>query len=211
MRFSSLLIMASVLAFGVNQPVLSKSSGTKLLSSWSDPSSPLITGKKVLVVFIDSNIDKRKAVETEMAKYIPDAVLGYTLLPDQSMLQDNEATRFQLKRNQIEYVVALRYDGTVPQFDAKTTEVYKDQSDFGSVAGMYGYWNNGWRDAYKQESITKSNKVIVQVETKVFDVATDKLVWSSKSQTVNPQNADEAVGGVIKANADAMKKSGLIK
>lgn len=211
MRFSNLLVLAAVLAFGVSQPVFSKSTGTKLLSSWSDPSSPYITGKKVLVVFIDSDMDKRKAVETEMAKYIPDAVLGYTLLPDQSMLQDNEATRFQLKRNGIEYVVALRYDGTVPQFDAKKTEVYKDQSDFGSVAGMYGYWNNGWRTAYKEESITKSNKTIVQVETKVFDALTDKLVWSSKSQTVNPQNADEAVGGVIRANADAMKKSGLIK
>ena len=160
---------------------------------------------------MDSDMEKRKAVETEMAKYIPNAVLGYTLLPDQSMLQDTEATRFQLKRNEIEYVVALRYDGTVPQFNAKTTDVYKDQSDFGSVAGMYGYWDNGWKSAYKQQSITKTNKTIVQLETKVFDAPADKLVWSSKSQTVNPQNADEAIGGVIKANADAMRKSGLIK
>jgi hypothetical protein len=209
MRIVSLLLLATALT--LSGAATAKSKGTKLLSSWSDPSVPFITGKKVLVVFIDSDIEKRKAIETEMAKYIKDAVLGYALLPDQSMLQDTEATRFQLKRNEIEYVVALRFDGTVPQFDSKTTDVYKDQSDFGSVAGMYGYWDNGWKSAYQQESITKTNKVIVQVETKVFDVATEKLIWSSKSQTVNPQNADEAVGGVIKANADAMRKDGLIK
>ena len=209
MRIVSLLLLATALTFSAT--ATAKSKDTKLLSSWSDPSAPIITGKKVLVVFMDSDIEKRKAVETEMAKYIPNAVLGYTLLPDQSMLQDTEATRFQLKRNEIEYVIALRYDGTVPQFNAKTTDVYKDQSDFGSVAGMYGYWDNGWKSAYKQQSITKSNKTIVQLETKVFDAPADKLVWSSKSQTVNPQNADEAIGGVIKANADAMKKSGLIK
>lgn len=209
MRIVSLLLLATALTFSA--AATAKSKDTKLLSSWSDPSAPIISGKKVLVVFIDSDMEKRKAVETEMAKYIPNAVLGYTLLPDRSMLQDTEATRFQLKRNEIEYVVALRYDGTVPQFNAKTTDVYKDQSDFGSVAGMYGYWDNGWKSAYKQQSITKSNKTIVQLETKVFDAPADKLVWSSKSQTVNPQNADEAIGGVIKANADAMRKSGLIK
>ncbi len=99
----------------------------------------------------------------------------------------------------------------MPQFDAKTTNVYKDQADFGSVAGMYGYWDNGWKSAYQQQSITKNNKTIVQIETKVFDVPTEKMIWTSKSQTMNPQNADEAVGGVIKANADAMRKDGLIK
>lgn len=209
MRIVSLLLLATALTLSF--AATAKSKGTKLLSSWSDPSVPYIAGKKVLVVFIDSDLDKRKAVETEMAKYIQDSILGYTLLADPSMLQDTEATRFQLKRHEIEYVVALRYDGTVPQFNAKTTEVYKDQSDFGSVAGMYGYWDNGWKNAYQQESITKTNKTIVQVETKVFDVPADKLIWSSKSQTVNPQNADEAVGGVIKANADAMRKDGLLK
>ncbi|HWS40032.1 MAG TPA: hypothetical protein VN247_01925 [Arenimonas sp.] len=209
MRIVSLLLLATALT--LSSAATAKSKGTKLLSSWSDPSVPIISGKKVLVVFIDSDLEKRKAVETEMAKYIKNSVLGYTLLADRSMLENNEATRFQLKRHAIDYIVALHFDGTVPQFDAKTTNVYKDQADFGSVAGMYGYWDNGWKSAYQQQSITKNNKTIVQIETKVFDVPTEKMIWTSKSQTMNPQNADEAVGGVIKANADAMRKDGLIK
>lgn len=209
MRIVSLLLLATALT--LSSAATAKSKGTKLLSSWSDPSVPIISGKKVLVVFIDSDLEKRKAVETEMAKYIKNSVLGYTLLSDRSMLENNEATRFQLKRHAIDYIVALHFDGTVPQFDAKTTNVYKDQADFGSVAGMYGYWDNGWKSAYQQQSITKNNKTIVQIETKVFDVPTEKMIWTSKSQTMNPQNADEAVGGVIKANADAMRKDGLIK
>lgn len=209
MRIVSLLLLATALT--LSSAATAKSKGTKLLSSWSDPSVPIISGKKVLVVFIDSDLEKRKAVESEMAKYIKNSVLGYTLLSDRSMLENNEATRFQLKRHAIDYIVALHFDGTVPQFDAKTTNVYKDQADFGSVAGMYGYWDNGWKSAYQQQSITKNNKTIVQIETKVFDVPTEKMIWTSKSQTMNPQNADEAVGGVIKANADAMRKDGLIK
>jgi hypothetical protein len=210
MRFSSLLLLAVTLSLPGIASADSKK-GTKLLSVWSDPSVPIISGKKVLVVFQDKDVEKRRVVETEMAKYISGAELGVTVLPEQEMLKNTEATRFQLKRKQIAYVVVMRFNGTVPQLNYKASGVYKEQADMGNVAGMYGYWSNGWKDAYRSESITKTNKTIAQMETKVFDVATEKLLWSSKSQTINPVNADEAIGGVLMANAEAMRKSGLIK
>lgn len=210
MRALTLLALAAALAVGGTASA-AKTKGTELMASWSDPSIPLISGGKVLVVFMGSDVEQRRAVETEMAKHIKNAELGVTLLPEQEMLKNTEATRFQLKRHQIQYLVVMRYEGTVPQLDYKESGVYKEQADMGSIGGMYGYWGNGWKDEYRKESITKTNKTIAQMSTKVFDVATEKLVWASRSQTINPQNADEAVGGVIKANADAMRKAGLIK
>lgn len=210
MRFSSFLLLA--ISLSVSGFVCADAKkGTKLISVWSDPSVPIISGKKVLVVFQDKDVEKRRVVETEMAKTIKGAELGVMLLPEQEMLKNTEATRFQLKRKQIAYVVVMRFNGTVPQLNYKESGVYKEQADMGRVDGMYGYWNNGWKDAYRSESVTKTNKTIAQLETKVFDVATEKLLWSSKSQTINPVNADEAIGSVLKANADAMRKSGLIK
>lgn len=210
MRFSSFLLLAFSLSVSGFVCADAKK-GAKLISVWSDPSVPIISGKKVLVVFQDKDIEKRRAVETEMAKYLVGAELGVEVLPEQEMLKNTEATRFQLNRKQIAYVVVMRFDGTVPQLNYKASGVYKEQADMGSVDGMYGYWNNDWKDAYRSESVTKSNKTIAQLETKVFDVATEKLLWSSKSQTINPVNADEAIGSVLKANAEAMRKSGLIK
>jgi len=210
MRILSLLVLATALVVSSTASA-DKKKGTELMASWSDPSVPLIAGGKVLVVFMGSDVEQRRAVETEMAKHIKNAELGVTLLPEQEMLKDSEATRFQLKRHKIDYLVVMRYEGTVPQLDYKESGVYKEQADMGSIGGMYGYWGNGWKDEYRKESITKTDKTIAQMSTKVFDVATEKLVWASRSQTINPQNADEAVGGVVKANADAMRKAGMIK
>jgi hypothetical protein len=210
MRIISLLVLATALAVSATASA-DKKKGTELMASWSDPSKPIISGRNVLVVFQGKDIEQRRAVETEMAKYIKGAALGVTLLPEQEMLKDSEATRFQLKRHKVDYLVVMRYEGTVPQLDYKESGIYKEQADMGSVGGMYGYWSNGWKDEYRKESITKTNKTIAQVSTKIFDVASEKLIWTSRSQTINPQNADEAVGGVVKANADAMRKAGMIK
>jgi hypothetical protein len=210
MRIISLLVLATALVVSVTASA-DKKKGTELMASWSDPSKPIISGRNVLVVFQGKDIEQRRAVETEMAKYIKGAALGVTLLPEQEMLKDSEATRFQLKRHKIDYLVVMRYEGTVPQLDYKESGIYKEQADMGSVGGMYGYWSNGWKDEYRKESITKTNKTIAQVSTKIFDVASEKLIWTSRSQIINPQNADEAVGGVVKANADAMRKAGMIK
>ena len=210
MRTLSLLVLATALVVS-SAASADKKKGTELMASWSDPSKPVISGKKVLVVFQDKDADKRRVVETELAKHIKGAELGVNVLPEAEMLKDSEATRFQLKRQKIDYLVVMRFEGTVPQLDYKESGIYKEQADIGSVDGMYGYWSNGWKDEYRSESITKTNKTIAQVSTKIFDVASEKLIWNSRSQTVNPQNADEAIGGVVKANADAMRKAGMIK
>lgn len=210
MRPLSLLLLATALAASAGAHA-DKKKGTELMASWSDPSKPVISGKRVLVVFQSKDLEQRRAVESEMAKHIKGAELGVTLLPEQEMLKDSEATRFQLKRHKIDYLVVMRFEGTVPQLNYKESGVYKEQADMGSIGGMYGYWGNGWKDEYRKESITKTNKTIAQVSTKIFDVASEKLIWSSRSKTINPQNADEAVGGVVKANADAMRKAGMIK
>ncbi len=210
MRTLSLLVLAAALVVS-SAASADKKKGTELMASWSDPSKPVISGKKVLVVFQDKDADKRRVVETELAKHIKGAELGVNVLPEAEMLKDGESTRFQLKRQKIDYLVVMRFEGTVPQLDYKESGIYKEQADIGSVDGMYGYWSNGWKDEYRSESITKTNKTIAQVSVKIFDVASEKLIWNSRSQTVNPQNADEAIGGVVKANADAMRKAGMIK
>ena len=210
MRTLSLLVLAAALVVS-SAASADKKKGTELMASWSDPSKPVISGKKVLVVFQDKDADKRRAVETELAKHIKGAELGVDVLPEAEMLKDGESTRFQLKRQKIDYLVVMRFEGTVPQLDYKESGIYKEQADIGSVDGMYGYWSNGWKDEYRSESITKTNKTIAQVSVKIFDVASEKLIWNSRSQTVNPQNADEAIGGVVKANADAMRKAGMLK
>lgn len=212
MRSSGILILATALLMGAPAHAAPKS-GTKLLGTWSDPSQPVISGKKVLVVFQSADNDMRRAVETAMAADIPGAILGIDLLPNPEMLQDTQATRFQLKRNEIEYVVLLRVDGTVP--DVKYTDSGTYQTPTlaaqAGIVGYYGYWDNAYKTQFYGEKVKTSKKVIVQAETVVFNIPNDKKIWSSTSQTFNPKDMGEEVNEVLKANAAEMRKAGLLK
>lgn len=212
MRSSGILILATAFLFGAPIHAAPKE-GTKLLATWSDPSQPVISGKKVLVVFQSSDNDMRRVVETAMASDIPGAILGIDLLPNPEMLKDTQATRFQLKRNEIEYVVMLRVDGTVP--DVKYTDSGTYQTPTlaaqAGVVGYYGYWDNAYKTQFYDEKVKTTGKVIVQAETVVFNIPNDKKIWSSTSQTFNPKDMGEEVTEVLKANAAAMRKAGLIK
>jgi hypothetical protein len=50
----------------------------------------------------------------------------------------------------------------------------------------------------------------VHIETLVYSMKQNKLVWSGQSKTTNPSNLDALVKEVIYAVADEMKKGGLI-
>ena len=106
MRTLSLLVLAAALVVSSTASA-DKKKGTELMASWSDPSKPVISGKKVLVVFQDKDADKRRVVETELAKHIKGAELGVNVLPEAEMLKDGESTRFQLKRQKIDYLAAV--------------------------------------------------------------------------------------------------------
>jgi len=51
----------------------------------------------------------------------------------------------------------------------------------------------------------------VHVETLIYDLRTDKLVWAGMSDTVNPETAQKFIKDVVKAAAKEMKKQGLVR
>lgn len=206
MRFSSILLLASALTLAACT-TSSPRQGTRLQSTWSDPSLTLEPGKRVLVVFRNTDPLKRREVETAMAALIPGAILGMDVLPEREMLTNSSATRARLQRDAIDYVLVLHFDGTTPNITYRPPGIKRQPVD----TGLSHYWSNGWQAAYESESIRKTTTVTVQVDTRVFDVASGKLAWSSKSQSFNPDNNQATIQQILKANADALRARGLIR
>jgi hypothetical protein len=71
---------------------------------------------------------------------------------------------------------------------------------------MYGY---GWGAAYSPGYLRTDT--IVNVETLVYDLKADKLVWAGKSQSTNPDRVDALIKELVAAAAAEMKKQGLIR
>ena len=52
---------------------------------------------------------------------------------------------------------------------------------------------------------------VVSLETLIFSVPKDALVWAGMSETENPKNAAAVVAEVVKEAAKEMKKQGLAR
>lgn len=58
--------------------------------------------------------------------------------------------------------------------------------------------------------ITREDEVVV-VETLVFSVPQNKLLWAGVTETTNPKNATQVIKDVVAATVREMEKQGLVR
>lgn len=73
--------------------------------------------------------------------------------------------------------------------------------------GYYTYYSQSWNYAnsgyYRQYQVLK-------LETNVYDVKTNRLVWSMQSESVDPQSATQVIEDQIKLVIDTLSDRGLL-
>jgi hypothetical protein len=176
---------------------------TTIRDSWRDPSVGRIEFKKVLAMAITADETLRRVAEDEMVRQMPgvQAVASYTLLTEEDYRNLEQAKA---------RVAAAGFDGVV------TMRLIKSEQQVTQVPGAYataypqfwGYYGYAWPMVYDPGYLRTDT--IVQVETKVYALADDKLIWSGLSETFNPRDAQDLVRGVAEAVAKDMRKQGLI-
>ena len=181
---------------------------TTFTSTWKAPGTAQINpiGKKVAAVFVSRNEGQRRAGEDALAADLTQrgaiGIPAYSVVPD-GLRGDGEAARQRLKDSGANGAVIMRV-------------VAKDQqityTPGMSVPAYYGgfspYWGYGWGRAYDPGTITTDT--YVSVETLVYSLQPDKLLWASTSRTANPKNLDTLIKEVADATAKEMAKEGLL-
>ena len=83
----------------------------------------------------------------------------------------------------------------------------KDVSTRGGSAhrGFYGFYRSRYSDSGYSSTTT-----IVRLETNLYDVKTEELIWSGKSKTWSKDSKDQIINDVIKALIDNLQKNKLI-
>ena len=80
---------------------------------------------------------------------------------------------------------------------------------WGGAGGFYGgFYGYGWGGAYGGSTIRTDT--IVYVETLVYDLTSDELLWAGQSSTMNPSKADKMVKELVDEAAKEMRKQGLL-
>jgi hypothetical protein len=117
---------------------------------------------------------------------------------------NREMWRNKMSQDGFDYVVVLRLTdtATVPTFVSGEGNV--------STRSFYGDYSTQIEPYAYNPGYERENKLFL-VETNVYFVETDKLVWSCQSKVYNPTDVNDAVKQTAKAVVKKMKRSGFMK
>jgi len=205
-------VLTAIVA-GAGAAVLAACATTSFTSTWKAPDvKPFnAAGKKVVGLVMTENEGVRRAAEDALARELTargaQGVAAYTLIPD-AKAGDEDAAKAALEAAGVVGVVALRpvgTDQTVTSTPSAATAYYPRPYYRGF---WHGYWGYGWGGAWGPSEVRTNT--IVTVETLVYSLADNALVWAGQSRTTNPEKVDAFVRELVGAAAKEMKKQGLL-
>jgi hypothetical protein len=175
---------------------------------------------KKLVVFAPFNDpEKRRAAENELKARITRAecIPSYTILPDRKDLKDLDQVRAAIHATGADGIVVMRptyYMTESKVSEGKIHEVTEVSAT--SFGGYYGGYYGPMAGDYEvrqfayQDPETVKNTKILEIETTLYDAATEKRLWSGRVISKNPLNVKQLISDAVDAIRATMVRDDLI-
>lgn len=192
--------------------VVAVSCGTSssLVQRWSDPNFTGEPGQKMMIIALSKSERMQKTWEGAFANILRQVkvqpIAGSTVIPTDQAMAEGE-----LKQ-------AVRATGADLAAVTRLISVDKEQtyvpgSAYYSPApayyGFYGYYSSSYA-MVSTPGYYQTDK-IYSVETNVYDVKTEKLVWSGVTETLNPETGQDAAISIAATIVDDMIASKVIR
>jgi len=181
----------------------------KLINIWTAPGVQNLTfaNQKVVGLVISDDQSLRMSGEEALASELSARGIrgeaAYRVVPREE-LRDAQKAKGWFERAGVNGVVAMRL-----------VDVTKEVTEPGVIwtsatyASFWNYYPYGWGNTLT--IVPGRNETRIRIETLVYDLGGNKLIWAATSENTNPKNAREVVKEIVEATADEMKKRGLAK
>lgn len=182
-------------------------SSTQVTKSWTDPSlsSTTVTPyNKVLVIAPLKDDSTRRIAEDKIVASSPrgNFIQSYNYL--QPSEQEENLVIADLLKDGIDGIILMRLTDVEKSTSYVPGTTY--YGGWGYRGGYYGGYAHGYGDpGYYQEDKTYN------VETSIYDVKTNKLLWAGTTSTLNPSKLNETLDEIISAVKKELSNKGLIK
>ena len=204
--------------------VISGCTNTKLIQTWSDPHNKA-SYKDIMVVGISDSEQTRRAYESYFVASFQDkgieSLASYSLISHEDELKlDGEKGSFRtivesaIKGSEIDAVLVTHV------VSIEEEEIYRPSLDYQPVygapyynapyyGGMYGY--HGYVTTYVQQPGYYTEEQTYTLESSLYDVKTEELVWTTRSRTFAPDSIDETIHDVSNLIVSDLVSRKLIK
>ncbi len=186
--------------------------GPKFTSTWKAPEAAGVSfaGKKVAALIMTDDdglrVSGEEALVRELAAIgLTQGVASYKIVPREE-LRDPEKAKGWYERSGVDGVVSMRL---VKADTRKTwTPSMWTTPYYNSLWGYYGY---GWNSLYTYDPGHTQIDQVAIVETLVFSVPLNKLLWAAVSESTNPKDANRVIKDLVNQTVKEMTKQGLIR
>ncbi len=177
---------------------------TQIVSDWRDPSVTIKQGdfKKVLVLALVENEGSRRIIEDKLVSLLKtQGVASYSYLTKEDLAGTLEAAKAKIKKDGFDGIITMR--------------LAKIEKDVNYVPGTYpSYFYSPWSyGAYAAPMYYDPGYYqvddVYNVETNLYTLNPEKLIWSGVTSTINPEKIDKAVDEIAKVVKDKMVEEGF--
>lgn len=183
---------------------------TVFSSTWRNPATKPVRleGQKVVALVIYTGETTRRMAEDAVAGQITargaQGVAAWTILPTAEM-QDEAKTRAALAQAGAVGVITMEVVGQDRDSRSQNVSMSLGSASRGSFWANYNW---AWRNSFHSGPSPTQR---VWVETLLYSLEPDELVWAGRSRTVNTNALAALFGEVANAAAREMDLAGLIK
>lgn len=181
---------------------------TKISTAWKAPDYEGGAFRKPLIIGVSKEDLTRRTFEDAFAQALGSQVVlaksSYHVLPDSDRLTEVEIKQ-AVQQGDYDAVIITR----LLAVDKK--ETYVPPRTYTMPRYYYAYYNyyhTAW-DVVHEPGYVKTD-TIVRLQTNLYDVRTERLVWSGQSDTFDPPSTKDVVTSVTRAVTQRLTKEGLI-
>jgi len=178
---------------------------TVIDKSWKDPASTVKLNdfKKVIIMVFAQSETARRTAEEQLAK----------MLQGRGVPSYNQKIMVEKGANTEAISAALQaegFDGAIVSrlVDKEKETTYVPGTTSYPYYGFRGYYGYGY-GAYGSPGYYVEDKIYT-IETNVYDLKADKLVWSAVTASTNPGKTDKAIREIAEVLGEQMRADGFI-
>ena len=160
--------------------------------------------QKLLIIAMLKDANTRKIAEDKLAEEVrPRGAVSYNYLPDYNATPDTTLIADKLKLDGFDGIIIMRL----------LTLGKNTVNSPGSSSPYYNSWYQYYSSSFPLYNKRNNNSAneIYNIETSVYSLTENKLLWSGVTTAVNISDKSLMIDKVIAAVKQRMKKEGFIK
>jgi hypothetical protein len=208
MKNQTLLRIATAALAALTVSSFTGCNSTTVKDTWTAPDLSTIRFTKIMVVVTSPDGATRRAAEDAVKAQITKAecVTSYSLIGSETDLKDHAKVSAALKSAGVDGVIVIR-----PVSDKNEISYTPGTPYPAPYLTFRGYYARpyGLSSFYYEPAQTTVDR-IVQLETNIYEVAGDRLIWSGTTTSTNPGNLKQLAADAANAIRDELVKRKLI-